>query len=143
VSSPTLKNLLLKRTYQQQSLYCIISPSIYHCIQSSRIDFFFLPSGTYYILYVHYHFIVSSFDPRTVVLHILFYSLLTFIYISALSGQLASLYIYLFMYMMKLTKKGISRNKPSLLSFDKLCNLSFFFFFSSCACSTHMIDSIT
>jgi hypothetical protein len=115
---------------------------VYH--RQESISLFFL-QGTCKIQHIHYHFAVSSFDPRTVVLQIFFYSpsLVTFIYIyiyiAALSGQLVSFYTYIVMKL--LTKKGISRNKASLLSFDKLCNLSFFS--SSCTRSTHMIDNIT
>ena len=103
-------------------------------IPSSSIDCLCLSSGTYKILNIHYHFILGSFDPHAVVLHILFYSslLLTYVYIhiyiyiyiciAALSDQLISLYICICV-AMKLTNQkghGAVRKLYSQLGREKL-----------------------
>ena len=80
---------------------------------------------------VHYHVILSTIDPHTIVLHIfVLFSFSFYIYIYVYCSTMRStrffVYICIRRVMKLLTKKGISRNKPSLLSFDKLCNRSLF-----------------
>jgi hypothetical protein len=141
VSSPTLKpptHAYISITIVIVYYFCYLLVILYHQQKTIPLSFFRYIQYSICSLSLYSEFIWPSHCRVThFVLFSFFFSYLH-IYIAVLSGQLASLYFCICIVMKLLTKKGISRNKASLLSFEKLCNLSFFLFFPLLA---HTLDS--